>query len=263
MRAQFRPMEPFFVVLGLAVGVLVGATGVGAGSLVTPALALAGVPPAVAVGTDLAYAAASKSAGALAHRVQGTLDLRIAGLLALGSVPAAVIAVLVLAASGAYRAGGFVTGALALALTLTAIALLGGRVALAALSARCDPWIAPWRTPLTVAAGALLGALVAVSSIGAGALAAMFLVALYPSMPAARIAGTDIAHAVPLTLVAGLGHVWLDTVDFGLAANLLVGSVPGIVAGSLLAGRLSDVLVRRALAFVLLLAGARLALAGL
>lgn len=256
-------MEPSFVILGLVVGVLVGATGVGAGSLVTPALALAGVPPAVAIGTDLAYAAASKSAGALAHRAQRTLDLRVAGLLALGSVPAALMAVLVLALSGAYLTGGFVTGALALALILTAIALLGGRTVLAVLAARYESRIAPWRAALTVAAGALIGTLVAATSIGAGALAAMFLVALYPAMPAARIAGTDIAHAVPLTLVAALGHVWLGTVNFGLAANLLVGSVPGIVAGSLLAGRLSDQLVRRLLAFVLLAAGGRLALAAL
>lgn len=255
-------MEPSFVLLGLVVGVLVGATGVGAGSLVTPALALAGVPPAVAVGTVLAYAAVSKSAGALAHRAQRTLDLRVAGLLALGSVPAAGLTVLLLAATGAHHRSAFITGALALALILTALALLGGRVLLASLAARYDPcWIAPLRAPLTVAAGALLGLLVTVSSVGAGALAAMFLVAFYPTMPAVRVAGTDIAHAVPLTLVAGLGHFWLGTVNLGLAANLLVGSVPGIVAGSLLAGRLSDALVRRVLAFVLLLAGARLAVA--
>lgn len=254
-------MEPSFVLLGLVVGVLVGATGVGAGSLVTPALALAGVPPAVAVGTDLCYAAVSKTAGALAHRAQRTLDLRVAGLLALGSVPAAGLTVLLLAATGAHHKSAFITGALALALILTAIALLGGRVLLATLSARYDPWIAQLRTPLTVAAGALLGLLVTVSSVGAGALAAMFLVALYPAMPAVRVAGTDIAHAVPLTLVAGLGHFWLGTVNLGIAANLLIGSVPGIVAGSLLAGRLPDALVRRVLAFVLLLAGARLAIA--
>jgi len=254
-------MELSFVLLGLVVGVLVGATGVGAGSLVTPALALAGVPPAVAVGTDLAYAAVSKSAGALAHRAQRTLDLRVAGLLALGSVPAAGLTVLLLAATGAHHKSAFITGALALALILTAIALLGGRALLAALSARYEPWIAPLRTPLTVAVGALLGLLVTVSSVGAGALAAMFLVALYPTMPAVRVAGTDIAHAVPLTLVAGLGHFWLGTVNLGIAANLLIGSVPGIVAGSLLAGRLPDALVRRLLAFVLLVAGARLAVA--
>jgi hypothetical protein len=254
-------MEPSFILLGLAVGVLVGATGVGAGSLVTPALALAGVPPAVAVGTDLAYAAVSKSAGALAHRTQRTLDLRVAGLLALGSVPAAALTVLALAATGAHHHSGFITGALALALILTALALLGGRARLAAQAARYEPRIAPLRSPLTVAAGALLGVLVTVSSVGAGALAAVILVVLHPGMPAVRIAGTDIAHAVPLTLVAGLGHFWLGTVNLALAATLIAGAVPGIVAGSLLAGRLPDALVRRLLALVLLLAGARLAAA--
>jgi uncharacterized protein len=256
-------MEPSFVLLGLVVGALVGATGVGAGSVVTPALALAGVPPVVAVGTDLVYAAATKSAGAIAHRAQRTLDLRVAALLALGSVPAAGVAIALLAASGARLRGGVIGGALAVALLLTAAALLGGRKAAAALASRVEARLGPWRAPLTVAAGALLGALVAVSSIGAGALGAVVLFALYPAMPAARIAGTDIAHAVPLTLVAGLGHVWLGTVDFGLAANLLAGSVPGIVAGTILAGRFSDAVVRRALALVLLLAGTRLALAGL
>jgi uncharacterized membrane protein YfcA len=150
---------------------------------------------------------------------------------------------------------------LALALVLTALALLGGRVWLATLSARWDPWLAPRRARLTVAAGAAIGALVALSSVGAGALAAMALVALYPTLSARRIAGTDIAHAVPLTLAAALGHAWLGTVDYALAANLLAGSVPGIVAGTFLAGRVPERLVRRALAFVLLLAGARLALA--
>jgi uncharacterized membrane protein YfcA len=117
------------------------------------------------------------------------------------------------------------------------------------------------RAALTVLAGAVLGVLVTISSLGAGALGAVLLVALHPSIPAARIAGVDIAHAVPLTLVAGLGHLWLGNVDFALALNLLAGSVPGIVAGSFLAGRLSDVVVRRLLAFVLLCAGARLAFA--
>ena len=141
------------------------------------------------------------------------------------------------------------------------MALLVGRARIASLAARYETRIAPKRALLTVAAGALLGVLVTVSSIGAGALGAVLLVALYPSMPAARIAGVDIAHAVPLTLVAGLGHLWLGTVNFALAGNLLLGSVPGIVIGSLLAGGLPDALVRRLLAFVLLYAGARLAFA--
>ena len=254
-------MDPAFVVLGLVVGTLVGMTGVGAGSLVTPALVLSGVPPAVAVGTDLAYAAVSKSFGALVHGMRRTLDLRVAGLLAVGSVPAAALTIGVLAVTGGHAKSGLITGALALALILTALALLAGRARIAAFAAHHEERIAPNRQALTIAAGALLGVLVTVSSIGAGAIGAVLLVALNPTMPAARIAGIDIAHAVPLTLVAGLGHFWLGTINFTLVANLLLGSIPGIVVGSLLAGGLPDALVRRLLAFVLLYAGARLAFA--
>lgn len=254
-------MEPSLVVLGLLVGTLVGMTGVGAGSLVTPALALSGVPPAVAVGTDLAYAAVSKSFGALAHGMRRTLDLRLAGLLAAGSVPAAAVAIGVLAATGGHAMSGLITAALAAALILTALALLAGSARIAAFAARYEARVAPNRKTLTVAAGAVLGVLVALSSIGAGALGAVLLVVLHPSMPAARIAGVDIAHAVPLTLVASLGHLWLGTIDFTLVANLLLGSIPGIVLGSLFAGGLPDALVRRLLAFVLLYAGGRLAFA--
>jgi uncharacterized membrane protein YfcA len=256
-------MDLAFVVLGLVVGVLVGMTGVGAGSLVTPALALSGVPAAIAVGTDLAYAAVSKSFGAVVHRFQGTTDFRIAGLLAAGSVPAAVLTIGALAATGGHAKPGLFMGVLALALILTAAALLFGRSRVAALARRYDTRIAPLRTPLTVAAGALIGVLVTLSSVGAGALGAVMLVALHPSMAAGRIAGIDIAHAVPLTLVAGLGHLWLGHVDFALVANLLAGAVPGIIAGSVLAGRLPEHLVRRLLALVLLYAGARLAYASL
>ena len=254
-------MDPAFVVLGLVVGTLVGMTGVGAGSLVTPALVMSGVPPAIAVGTDLAYAAVSKSFGALVHGMQRTLDLRVAGVLATGSVPAAALTVGVLAFTGGHAKSGLITGALAVALVLTALALLVGRARIAVFAARYEALIAPNRKALTIAAGAAIGVLVTVSSIGAGALGAVLLVVLHPTMPAARIAGVDIAHAVPLTLVAGLGHLWLGTVDFTLVANLLLGSIPGIILGSLLAGGLPDALVRRLLAFVLLYAGARLAFA--
>jgi uncharacterized membrane protein YfcA len=252
-------MDPAFIALGLVVGTLVGMTGVGAGSLVTPALALSGVPPAVAVGTDLAYAAASKTVGAFAHRFQGSLDLRLAALLALGSVPAAALTIAFLATHGVRNST--LNAALALALVLTALVLLVGRARFQNFAFRYEERIRTLRLPLTVAAGLVLGVLVSLSSVGAGALGAVILVALYPRLPALGVAGTDIAHAVPLTLVAALGHLWLGHVDFGLAANLLVGSVPGIIAGSLLAGRLPDAIVRRLLAFVLLCAGARLAVA--
>ena len=254
-------MDPAFVALGLLVGLLVGMTGVGAGSLVTPALVLTGIPPAVAIGTDLAYAAVSKTAGTLAHRSQRSVDLGIAGLLALGSVPAAGLTIAVLALSHIATRSAVVTLALAVALVLTALALLTGRARIRSFADRYEARIAARRGALTIVAGALLGVLVTVSSVGAGALGAVLLVALYPDMPAVRIAGTDIAHAVPLTLIAGLGHFWLGNVDLALAATLLAGSIPGIVAGSLLAGRLPDALVRRALAFVLLYAGTRLAFA--
>jgi hypothetical protein len=254
-------MDAGFALLGLATGTLVGMTGVGAGSLVTPALALSGVPPALAVGTDLAHAALAKPFGALVHRAQRTLDVRVAARLAAGSVPAAAVALALLSMADAGARGAVVSAFLALALVLTALALLAGRTRLAAFAARHDARVAPLRAPLTVAAGALLGVVVTLSSVGAGALGAVLLVALHPTMPAARIAGADIAHAVPLTLVAAAGHLWLGHVDFGLAANLAAGSVPGIVAGSLLAGRLPDALVRRLLALALLAAGARLAAA--
>jgi uncharacterized membrane protein YfcA len=256
-------MELGFVLLGAFVGTLVGMTGVGAGSLVTPALAFSGVPVPVAVGTDLAYAAISKSAGALAHRSQRSLDLRIALLLAAGSVPAAAISVFILAASGGEKRSAVIGAFLAVALIIAAFVLMIGRARVASFAARYEARVAPWRTPLTVAAGALLGVLVTLSSIGAGALGAAMLVALHPAMPASRIAGTDIAHAVPLTLTAGLGHLWLGTVDWALAGNLLCGSIPGIVAGSLLSGRVAEDLVRRLLGGVLLFAGVRLALAGI
>jgi uncharacterized membrane protein YfcA len=176
-------------------------------------------------------------------------------------VPAAALTIGAPATTGAHARSDLVTAFLALALILTAVALLAGRARIARLAARYEARIAPRRRTLTVAAGVAIGVLVAVSSVGAGALGAALLVALHPTMPAARIAGVDIAHAVPLTLVAGLGHLWLGTVDLALAANLLAGAVPGILAGSLLAGRLSDELVRRALGLVLLLAAARIALA--
>lgn len=254
-------MEPGFLALGLLVGTLVGMTGVGAGSLVTPALALSGVPAAVAVGTDLAYAAASKTVGAFTHRYQGSLDLRLAGLLAIGSVPAAALTLAFLAFHGVGTA--LINAALALALVVTALVLLAGRARFCELALRYERRIAASRRPLTVAAGVLLGVLVSLSSIGAGALGAVMVIALYPRLEALKIAGTDIAHAVPLTLVAGTGHYLLGHVDFALAGTLLAGSIPGIVAGSLLAGRLPDAVVRRLLAFLLLCAGARLAFAAL
>lgn len=252
-------MQWEYAVLGLIAGVLVGLTGVGGGSLVTPVLALFGIPTVSAVGTDLVFAAVTKSCGTVVYREQRSVDWRIVGLLAAGSCPAAVVTVLFLATSGLH-VGKLIQGTLAVALILTGLSLCLDRERVAGF-ARKAARLRPLRSAITVAAGALLGALVTFSSIGAGALGATFLAVLYPGLEARRIAGTDIAHAVPLTVIAGIGHLTLGNVDSALLASLLVGSLPGIVAASLLSGRLPERAVRTVLALVLVAVGARFAMA--
>jgi len=251
-------MDLSYTLLGIVVGILVGITGVGGGSLVTPALTLFGIHPAIAVGTDLAFAGITKTFGTIVHRSRDSVDWRIARLLVFGSCPAAAITIGVLAATGSHLKSGLVNMVLAVAVILTAVVLLTGRRTVVRIAMRYEKHIADHRAPLTVAAGALLGVLVTLSSIGAGALGATFLVALYPRLSATRIAGTDIAHAVPLTTIAGLGHFWLGNVDVLLLASLLMGSVPGIVLGSYASGRFPDYIVRRLLATVLLMVGVRI-----
>lgn len=253
-------MQPELIALGFTVGSLVGATGVGAGSLMTPSLALLGVSPAVAVGTDLVFAATTKGAGTLVHRAQRSIDWRAVRLLAAGSIPGASLAFAVLAVATVHARNAVVTTALALALLLAAAALLTDRNWIAALSARNARRLASSRDRIATMTGALLGVMITLTSVGAGALGAAALSALFPRMPAPVIAGTDIAHAAPLALLAGLGHLWLGTVDGSLLANLLAGSLPGIVAGSLLCARLPAALVRRLLALALAGAAARLLL---
>jgi len=251
-------MDLSYALLGIIAGTLVGITGVGGGSLVTPVLTLFGIHPAVAVGTDLAFAGITKTFGTIVHRSRASVEWEIARLLVFGSCPAAAITIGVLAATGSHLKSGLLNMVLAVAVILTAIVLLVNRSTIVRIATRYEKHIAIHRAPLTTAAGALLGVLVTLSSIGAGALGATFLIALYPQLPATRIAGTDIAHAVPLTTIAGLGHFWLGTVDVLLLATLLIGSVPGIVLGSYLSGRIPDRIVRRLLAAVLLVVGARL-----
>lgn len=245
---------------GFAVGTLVGITGVGGGALMTPLLVLLfGVAPATAVGTDLLYAAITKAGGTFVHTRRGHVDWRIVGRLAAGSLPAAVLALLLVSffvpgGLGAARATiGFFLG---IALLLTAAALLSRRRLLA--------WAASRRTPVvdrvwpTVLAGAALGGLVALSSVGAGALGVTALLFLYPGLSALRIVAADLAHAVPLTLVAGLGHWWLGSIDWTLLAALLTGSLPGVWLGSHFASRIPERILRPALAGMLLLAGGKL-----
>jgi len=240
---------------------LVGLTGVGGGSLMTPLLVLLfDVTPMTAVGTDLLYAAATKSVGTMVHGLGGTVEWRVVALLAAGSMPAAVLTLI----------GLVYLGAPASAVSRVVSPVLGVALLLTACSLVFRPQIVAWaarqsRQPslhgtqaLTMATGVVLGVLVSISSVGAGAIGVTVLILLYPSMPIARIVGSDIAHAVPLTLVAGFGHGLIGSMDWKLLGSLLVGSIPGIVIGSLLTGRLPDRVLRPILATVLLLVGYRL-----
>jgi len=239
------------------VGAVVGLTGVGGGSLMTPLLVLIfNVHPATAVGTDLLHAAITKTGGTHVHAKAGRVDWRITLLLAAGSLPAAFATIAALR----YFTGGLggskvITATLGVALLLTAAALVL-RTFLRRLS---QTHVAPARHPgLTVLIGVALGILVTVSSVGAGALGVTALLFLYPQLRTARLVASDLAHAVPLTLVAGIGHWLFGSVDWRLLASLLVGSLPGIYIGSHFAGRIPEFALRMLLAVMLLLVGAKL-----
>ena len=248
-------MTVSYVVSGFAVGLLVGLTGVGGGSLMTPLLTLLfGIHPSVAVGTDLAFASATKTAGTLAHRFKGTVRWDVVRRLSYGALPAALVTTLLLKHFGAVSDGIALTirYSIAISVFLTVIALL--------FRARMQAWLTahPQRqlqgatlSNATIAAGALLGTLVTISSIGAGAVGATLLVLLYPRLSPAEIAGTDIAYAVPLTAIAALGHWWLGSINWELLATLLLGSVPGITIGSLAARAVPEKFLRGLLAITL------------
>ena len=252
---------------GAFVGFLVGLTGVGGGSLMAPLLILLfGFSPAVAIGTDLWFAAITKTFGGIMHHRLGSADWRIVGRLALGSLPAAALTVLWL---GHFHQGRLESELLMLllgaALFLTAVLMLlksKMNQPLRALRQRLTPQLPRVRAhqfALTIGGGLVVGVLVTLTSVGAGALVAVLLAILYPLRLGTRtIVGTDIIHAVPLTLVAAMGHSWLGNVDGWLLASLLVGSIPGVVAGSLVTGRIDENLVRSALAGMLLLSAAKM-----
>ncbi len=246
---------------GLLVGLVVGLTGVGGGSLMTPLLVLAfGFHPATAVGTDLLYASATKTVGTTVHGWRGTVDWKVVRRLATGSVPATILTLVALgyAARKAEDTGHTISVVLGLTLILSAAAAifrprlvgwLTGR-----FSAQPEGRVAAW----TILLGAILGTLVSLTSVGAGALGMTALLVLYPRSPMNRLVGSDIAHAVPLTLLAGIGHWMLGSVNFTLLGSLLIGSVPGIIIGSLIASRVSDRFLGPILAIVLAMVGIKL-----
>ena len=253
-------MEWAYAVSGLVGGFLVGVTGVGGGSLMTPLLVMVfGIAPATAVGTDLLYAAATKASGVWVHSRKGNVDWKAVRLLILGSAPASLLTLVLLREfKSLHTYDAFFRYGLGIALVLTAVALLWEMGSDPAVGS--DPISSPSSRPagMTIALGALIGILVTISSVGAGALGTAVLIALYPKMPISRIVGTDIAHAVPLTLLAGLGHLSLGHVNTGLLINLLLGSIPGIWLGSHLNAHIAEKLSRPLLAILLLLIAAKL-----
>ncbi|MBL8397729.1 MAG: sulfite exporter TauE/SafE family protein [Candidatus Accumulibacter sp.] len=255
-------MDWMFTLSGFIVGVIVGLTGVGGGSLMTPLLVLLfGIHPATAVGTDLLYAAITKAGGTVVHARKGHVDWRVTRLLASGSIPAAGLTIWALSFLPKQSAAvsQIISVSLGVALLLTAGAILFRRqLQQQALTHADDAAHNEWRAPLTVTVGALLGVLVSISSVGAGALGVAALFYLYPRLPTLRIIGSDVAHAVPLTLVAGLGHWLLGSVDWSLLGSLLLGSLPGIWLGSHASARVPDRFLRPALATMLLLIGGKL-----
>jgi uncharacterized membrane protein YfcA len=244
-----------YVISGFAVGILVGLTGVGGGSLMTPLLALLfGISPSVAVGTDLAFASITKVAGTAAHRYRGTVHWDIVRLLCYGALPAAIIATLGLKYFGTLNSdvAHVIRYSIAGSVLLTVIALLFRARMLAWVQRRPERQLQGTRLAIaTVICGVLLGTLVTISSIGAGAIGATLLVLLYPRLAAAEIAGTDIAYAVPLTAIAAIGHWWLGSLNWPLLGMLLIGSVPGITLGSLAARAIPEKFLRGLLAITL------------
>lgn len=260
-------VDTAYIVSGLGVGFLVGLTGVGGGSLMTPLLVfLFGFAPKTAVGTDLLFASITKTGGVLVHHGKHrSVEWPIVWKLALGSIPAAlgVIYLLEFVVQRDEAMTAIMTHTLGVALILTAASLF-----LRKLLSRKAPEqrllhkerFGRWQTPITIFSGAVLGVLVTLSSVGAGALGTVMLLFLYPRLATVRIVGTDLAHAIPLTAVAGLGHLHMGNVDFTLLGSLLVGSLPGIYLGSLLSAKIPEHVLRPVLATMLALIGLKFVL---
>jgi uncharacterized protein len=254
-------INPLYTLSGFCVGALVGMTGVGGGSLMTPLLILLfGIHPATAVGTDLLYAAVTKTCGTLVHGYSHTIDWQVVRRLASGSVPTTIVTLAVLSQldlNGA-QAARLISRALGAALLVTSLALIF-RPWLVTYHRARFPELSSRRTALlTVFTGGALGLLVSISSVGAGALGVTALIMLYPRLSTPSIVGSDIAHAVPLTLVAGIGHWIIGSIDPGILGSLLLGSIPGILVGSYAAVRIPDKALRLVLAAVLGIVGGRL-----
>jgi uncharacterized membrane protein YfcA len=250
-----------YVFSGFAVGFLVGMTGVGGGSLMTPLLILLfGISPEKAVATDLIYASITKTGGSFVHGFNKTIDWSIVTRLASGSLPASLATLLTFYYLGVDSAAvsGLITRVLGVALLFTATALILRPWLLRTYAGRFAG-VSPEATrAYTILTGVALGVLVTISSVGAGALGVTALILLYPKLPIVRIAGSDIAHAVPLTLLAGIGHMVGGSINPSTLLSLLAGSLPGIVIASTFAPRVPDTALRLLLAATLILVAVKL-----
>ncbi|TCM22074.1 hypothetical protein EDF56_101754 [Novosphingobium sp. PhB165] len=249
-----HPLDMMHAIAGLLVGVLVGLTGVGGGSLMTPLLVLMfGVNPQTAVGTDLLFAAVTKICGSVVHGKRETVDWTIVRRLASGSIPAAIVTVGVLAYVGKIGKSSESVILFSLAILLFATALaVASRKWLMRFARHSDELTPPGKVTFgTILLGAVIGVAVSISSVGAGAIGVTVLLLLYPRLQVSRLIGSDIAHAVPLALIAGTGHWIIGDVNLVLLGNLLIGSIPGVVLGSYLSSHAPDRVLQPLLACVL------------
>ncbi|MFT7559071.1 MAG: putative membrane protein YfcA [Flavobacteriales bacterium] len=253
----------FYIVCGAGVGLAVGLTGVGGGSLMTPLLIMYGIPTKIAIGTDLLYAAITKSGAVLAHQKQKTIRWDLVALLAAGSIPASIATTLIFRM---HVGDGFdyttsLQKSLGVMLVLTSfVVFFKSRIkGDASVENTHNGWVRRYSKPITFITGLALGVVVTLSSVGAGAFCAALLLTLYPHLPAMRVVGTDIAHAVPLTLVAGMGHLWNDNIDWTLLAGLLIGSLPAVHFGAKAAVKMPNTVLQPILATLLLVIGLKFA----
>jgi hypothetical protein len=255
-----------FVLAGFFVGAIVGLTGVGGGSLMTPILIfLFGIKPYLAVGTDLLFAAFTKMGGTIKMARSGRIDWIVVRNLSAGSIPASLITLYVLHVVGPAdpQVQAVMTTTLGCALLLTAVATLykaiRGKTSPKTVALGQEILAATpkhWSLPLLF--GAVIGTLATLTSVGAGAIGVTVLMLLYPLLPLPRIIAADIAYAVPLTLVAGLGHASIGSVDWPMLGALLAGSLPGIWVGSHFTPKAPERLIRSLLSFLLAYAGLKL-----
>lgn len=247
---------------GLVVGVAVGATGVGGGSLMTPILIMVyGISPSLAVGTDLLYASISKSFGVLLHRQNGSVDWKIVGWQALGSVPGVLVTLAVLGGVADHAAlDRTIKLTLSIAIVLTALFTLfqdaiASRLHIGQFADADRDLSLKTQRVLTVIAGVLIGVVVTISSVGAGVIGMMLLLLIYPKHAPIRIVGSDLAHAVLITAIAGLGHARMGTVNYPLLGWLLLGALPGIWLGSRIGFRLPPKTLKQTIAGLLIVVG--------